>query len=293
MTITKERPILFTGEMIRAILAGKKTQTRRVIKPQPWYDTLCGGHWYWPTGTWRSVSMGMPTVEKFKAAMLEQNVSMSYPYPRCPYGKPGDRDWQSGMPPTDGYYYVQGFAEDKPVWLRRFLPEDYPGEDITPGLLWARNERGDPEAIEIEGLSLETVQWKRPGDRLWVRETITIEQDALAMVYRADGSRIFRDGHPRYYPQNWPWQRSVLPSIFMPRWASRILLEVTGVRVERVQDISEGDAVAEGIEPKEPNHVVSARYRFGQLWNSINAKRGFGWEANPWAWIVEFKALEP
>ena len=90
----------------------------------------------------------------------------------------------------------------------------------------------------------------------------------------------------------------------MPRWASRLTLEVTGVRVERVQDISEVDAEAEGIECFDPDRDASicripggeweydtARNAFRDLWDSINGARGYGWDANPWVWIVEFKRV--
>jgi hypothetical protein len=73
----------------------------------------------------------------------------------------------------------------------------------------------------------------------------------------------------------------------MPRWASRISLEVTGVRVERVQDISNEDSQAEGVDPS--IHAPS----FAGLWDSINAKRGYGWDVNPWVWVVEFKRWTP
>jgi hypothetical protein len=84
------------------------------------------------------------------------------------------------------------------------------------------------------------------------------------------------------------------PSIHMPRWASRIMLEVTDVRVERVQEISTVNAEAEGCEgwqcrPKLYETVQRAEFR--ELWDSINAKRGFGWKVNPWVWVISFKVL--
>ncbi len=83
------------------------------------------------------------------------------------------------------------------------------------------------------------------------------------------------------------------PSIFMPRWASRILLEVTDVRVERVQDIREEDARADcGKEKCCEAEGHGAIVAFHGLWDSINAKRGFGWDVNPWVWVVEFKRIE-
>jgi len=84
----------------------------------------------------------------------------------------------------------------------------------------------------------------------------------------------------------------------MPRWASRITLEVTAVRVERVQDIAEADAIAEGCQPPFVDHLGNHRNphgdngEFHMLWDSINAKRGYGWDANPWVWVVEFRRLE-
>ena len=92
-----------------------------------------------------------------------------------------------------------------------------------------------------------------------------------------------------------------VPSIFMPRWASRINLEVVSVRVERVQDITARDAISEGCFPAhtwiengvEVNRVDidTARIHFECLWDSINEKRGYGWGANPWVWVVEFKRI--
>lgn len=116
------------------------------------------------------------------------------------------------------------------------------------------------------------------GDTLWVRETFAVNcvggQDFL--FYRADS---YPDGDGA------PWK----PSIFMPRKYSRITLRITDVRVERLQDISEDDAIAEGIEP-DPH--VSTWLKFALLWNRINEERGFGWDTNPWVWVVRFERVE-
>jgi protein gp37 len=98
------------------------------------------------------------------------------------------------------------------------------------------------------------------------------------MIYRADYDEDFQ------LPADWS------PSIFMPRWASRITLEVTGVRVERLQDISDQDAIAEGIEDIGAGDL---RGMYAVLWSSINDKRGFGWASNPWVWIIEFIRKTP
>lgn len=212
--MSKEKPILFSTPMVRAILAGRKTVTRRVIKPQP------------PSiGQYR---FSNPPYKAFwnhlhkKWWLTPLDVDEFDPSPRelyeyaCPYGQPGDRLWV------------------RETWRKLDCPQHDEGQ--PPGTLCLCNQ----------------------------------------VQYRADGDS---DGK---------WR----PSIFMPRWASRVTLEITGVRIERLQEISEADAIAEGVEARGPNHVVGARYRFGQLWNPINAKRGYGWEANPWVWVVEFKRVE-
>lgn len=143
-----------------------------------------------------------------------------------------------------------------------------------------------------------------PGDRLWVREALrsVSERDADGTIadcisYAADGA------YPEHGLIEWPWQRAVLPSIHMPRWASRITLTVTDVRVQRLQEISEADARAEGIEQGRSGRfydpVMSrgaaahfggmhhgARAAFQSLWNSLHGPEA--WDANPWVVALTF-----
>ena len=200
----KERPILFSAPMVRAILAGQKTQTRRVVKPQP--DPGCVGHF----------GLGNPFVRT-----AERNVG-------CPYGQPGDR-----------------------LWVRETWREFIDSECVDG----VRHELG---------------------------------RDVL---YRADGDS-----------SKFAWR----PSIFMPRWASRIVLEVVSVRVERLNDISETDCWAEGAEevihlfdgPSQAEManrlglcLEDAKPLYALLWESINGAGS--WDKNPWVWVVEFKRIEP
>jgi len=142
------------------------------------------------------------------------------------------------------------------------------------------------------------------GDRLWVRETwqTHCDQDHLSLRDIPRGSAI-------QYPATYDgWVSKKRPSIFMPRWASRILLEITGIRVERLHDISVEDAKAEGIEPihwpdlsiKYLNYVSKIKGRrvtnllpkqsYFTLWESINGRKSL--ESNPWVWVIEFKRVE-
>lgn len=262
-TKIKERPILFSGPMVCAILEGRKTQTRRVVKGMAL--------------DWLAPDLFTPEF------VADPDNSL------CPYGKPGDKDWKTGLIPQDGWYNVDDLTDQPeiPVYLRRF--QDGGEWHIT----WGWDESDDPEAIEMDGgPTTETIRWKRPGDRLWVRETwANLNADFPTVdpyfVYRADSSD--------HGPVTWK------PSIHMPRAASRILLEITDVRVERLQDISEDDARAEGIEmwpdgnfkayTKQPGKFTYARDSFRTLWESINGPES--WEANPWVWVVNFKTVKP
>lgn len=226
MTKITERGMIFNGEMVRAILDGRKTQTRRIMKPQP-EPCPRGGHW-WPSNVFKT--------------MLHIEEEM-----------------QNG----------------KGVW---------------GGLVGDACPFGDV------------------GDRIWVRETwarYNIDQDSHDMAYRATT------------PEDWPEGGRWRQSIHMPRWASRILLEITDVRVERLNTISEEDAQREGVHTEVWDQTVVARnyadsdeffqfwsedmphyvemnqlYRssFRSLWDSIYGEES--WKANGWVWVIEFKRVE-
>lgn len=143
--------------------------------------------------------------------------------------------------------------------------------------------------LRYDGLRLQTVKCPlgTEGDRLWVRETFVAIPELKAVCYRANESQM----------HSGPWT----PSIFMPRWASRIDLEITNIRIERLQDISEEDAVAEGIyhdhETKRYHYLkragaglVNPEDAFHVLWDTVNGKSA--WAANPWVWVYEFRRIE-
>lgn len=203
----KERPIIYNSEMVRAILEGRKTQTRRVIKAN---------------------------ILPKKAYIKELNdMILSILKKRCPYG---------------------------------------------------------------------TI-----GDRLWVRETWQNMPDDIGnnLIYRATEGDI-----AGYDLDNTPIKFKWQSPLYMHRWASRITLEITNIRVERVQNINVVDAISEGIKLNQeiidfmensPNEFLGwgiDEYKddiigsFTNLWNSINEKRGYGWEKNPWVWVIEFKKIE-
>lgn len=250
----KERPILFSGDMVRAILEGRKTQTRRVVKPQPKVVTKSRLGWR------REHGLKMP----------------------CPYGQPGDAEWQSGQPTEDGWYYIRDFlhegagGDNRAIW--------YNAKDEV----WGWDQDDDPEGMYADGFQWSG--WKRPGDRLWVRETWSHDGPDLETVRaRCEDMLVGGITYGPYYratesaPDTLTWK----PSIHMPRWACRLLLDVKAVRVERLQDITQADAIAEGC-PADPSPGRSASVVFHDLWDSLNEKRGYGWDTNPWVWVIEF-----
>lgn len=140
----------------------------------------------------------------------------------------------------------------------------------------------------------------QPGDRLWVREAFAVQPDLWHASHGPQPLHYLADVSDRRQIEDYTGK----PSIHMPRWASRITLEVTGVRVERLQDISEGDCIAEGCAQNHNGyflggpHAVSglkqmatAKKAYCDLWKSI--KGPGSWDANPWVWVVEFKRVTP
>jgi hypothetical protein len=131
----------------------------------------------------------------------------------------------------------------------------------------------------------------KPGDRLWVRETFTYDE-----YENIDGGSGIREGTLEYKADS---DRKIgwRTSIHMPRWASRILLEITDIRVERVQDISESDVIKEGCGLQRWSGDEFYKWPktagFAELWDSINKKRGYGWDVNPWVWVISFKRIKP
>lgn len=284
-------PILFSTAMVQALLDGRKTQTRRTNgleevnhKPDEWtYAGFeFGVHHFKP-----SYSMGHHTA-----------IAERHPQIKCPYGQPGDKDWQTGMPPKDGYYFVKDEFEEKPVYLRVF-PQGL--DDIkTPFITWGWNQNDDPECISSDGgPTPENIMWKRPGDVLWVRETWC---PITPSNFNRQTKYIYASTVAQNKLNNNKWK----PNIHMPKKACRLFLKVKSVRVERLQDITEEDAVSEGIEmvhngglvPGYRNYLEGTiikgsllpKVSFRSLWYLLN---GVGsWNANPWVWVVEFERTE-
>lgn len=205
------RPILFSGAMVRALLDGGKTQTRRACKPMnQWVEQEC-----------REVRAIDGTPHHFLKGATEPLEKL-----RCPYGQPGDR-------------------------------------------LWVRETFLDTQGTGIEH-----------RDESGLRHRYAFAADCAPGSY---GDHARKD-----YGLKWK------PSIHMPRVASRILLEIVAVRVERLQDITEGDAWAEGVDKAEVLSMPcadGATAAYSALWQRINGAGS--WEANPWVWVVEFKRVMP
>ncbi len=204
----KERPLLFSAAMVRALLDGTKTQTRRLVKPLPPPDFRLLTH--------RSVDAGWVYAADMSKLSFDQPQRVRW---ECPHGQ--------------------------------------------------------------------------PGDRIWVKETIRKADDAphgyASSVYAADGALTVADC--------WPWKRPQLNSIHCPRGLSRITLEIVEVRVERLNEISEADAIAEGmpsgmsLQAGAINYAGGPRVHYAQLWDQLNGAGA--WATNPWVWVISFRRVMP
>ncbi|MGG7727103.1 morphogenetic protein [Klebsiella aerogenes] len=180
---------------------------------------------------------------------------------------------------------VRAILDGRKTQTRR--PVKLPVHDKNLGCELAGNEL----AGELSAGNYLNSAFGKQGDRIWVRETwarYNIDQDSYDMAYRATP------------PEDWPEEGKWRPSIHMPRWASRILLEITGVRVERLNAISQEDAQDEGMEltgwrptysdPDSGGEVWTPYDNFARLWDSIYGEGS--WKVNPWVWVIEFKRIE-
>lgn len=220
----KSQGILFKEAMVRAILDGRKTQTRRLVKPQP-----SNSEAPWPdNGSCITISDVMENPDYYSKCSL------------IPY------------PPGTILYIKETFSLDAvsmypcpPVWYRA------------------------TDDIQSDGIH-------------------TCPKSTMRLIPWADCLACWEKGHGKF-----KWK----PSIFMPRALSRLWLRVTNVRVERLQSISEEDAIAEGVDLNGPvGHIPTAlemgkaRYQYANLWNSINGQGS--WDANPFVWVYSFERIE-
>ena len=178
---------------------------------------------------------------------------------------------------------VRAILDGRKTQTRRVVKLNDSGRVALGGFNWHLD---DPDAVEA-------CPYGQPGDRLWVREShmsIDNRDGGRIIRYKAGGpDLVFSAGAG---DEDWRGDSKWKPSIHMCRDYSRILLEITNVRVERVQEISEADAFAEGTTKSIVGHALdNLKYRaaFQTLWNSINAARGFGWDVNPWVWVITFR----
>ncbi|OPY03493.1 MAG: hypothetical protein A4E60_00158 [Syntrophorhabdus sp. PtaB.Bin047] len=229
-----EKPILFSGPMVRAIIEGRKTQTRRVIKPQP---------------------------------VVEQNGTVHFP-------------WATFFP--NGHVHTW---DRNGVGGENWDANRYPDENkFLQALLRTPYENPSPY---------------QPGDILCVKETwaeTCDEYGSPIIVYRADNAAFYIGEKQILAPCEAAWSLDSYPacgkwrpSIFLPKWAWRIKSPVISVRPERLQDITEEDAKAEGVTLL-PQHI-NLIHSFWTLWDSINGKK-HPWESNPWVWRYGFRKRE-
>ncbi|WP_422393338.1 hypothetical protein [Mycetohabitans rhizoxinica] len=187
---------------------------------------------------------------------------------------------------------VRAILDGRKTQTRRVvkLPHNNPLGEWEPTMIGGENggRTKEGQTIPLQGAIWHTRTGEcllsshgQPGDRLWVRET-WVSDDSKTAFYRAD----CETSHAGL-----PWR----PSIHMPRWASRITLEVTGVHADRLQNMSYGDAQAEGwnsfVGHSRKSNTLDPLCWYRLLWDGLNAARGYGWDVNPWVWVVEFRRI--
>lgn len=211
----KETPMIFNGEMVRAILEGRKTITRRMVKPQPKGQLFCRIL----DGTWGYEFTGDDW--------------------RCPFGQAGDR-----------------------ICVREtWMPFDTSVDSVQIGYKASNDIR--PNGVSVEDF----------GSAKWLSAPPDVVDEFSKEIE-----------HMNVYGDRWR------PSIHMPRWACRITLEITSIRVERLQDISAQDLIAESITTtmREHDAVIDLRKQYSKLWDSIYGN----WNENPWVWVIEFRRVK-
>ena len=193
---------------------------------------------------------------------------------------------------------ILALLDERKTMTRRVIK--WPVYSVPLGLASIRRIFLPDDLPKLAGLILPRCPYGQPGSFLWVREAWwhhkecrpPFEHTGPQGCVRYEASEAAHATEPGRWLPEWYDKK---PSIFMPRWASRILLEITAVRVERVQDISEEDVQAEGIALQpwagEGPEGWPKTAGFAQLWDSLNAKRGHGWDANPFVWAITFKRV--
>ena len=155
---------------------------------------------------------------------------------------------------------------------------------------------------ELKKCICDTYQWRsvapfyapyQVGDRLWVKETIKRNIEHSNFYYSADNKGVGVECYQLLRIREKPYPKTI-SSKSMPKFLARIWLEITNIKVERVQDASNKDANAEGMRGLNSRWTINDKPRscFGTFWDLINKKHGYGWDKNPWVWVIEFKVLE-
>jgi hypothetical protein len=257
----RERPILFSGEMVRAILEGRKTQTRRILKPQP----------FWCPCLPSADILGIWTTDR-----------IWHEKKWIPSLKPGTFTWDEGCHPPGGFWKLCPYGNVGDwLWVREaWMPFGSSPGRVAIGYKASNDIRPDGVTFEEFGSG----KWFNASEETYYKFKRDIERmEAIGDKWR--------------------------PSIHMPRWASRLTLEITDVRVQRLQEISEEDAWAEGCRQGEPTANGGyfpaeepdpsgigergwdcATDWYADLWEEINGEGS--WDKNPWVWVVTFKRIE-